>query len=529
MESNSQQLLSAGRLRLFVAILLRNAAAFSSLSPRITVAHFDSGHYQLVYRALLNISAESLELPLFAELEAEIQSMLDEDPEIIPESEIMALQDFLAYAYDPDTLGEDPNSSRLENFAVNVAKALLQEKNREDLLLSVRAEDLSLFPALLQKATLEAESIENSLQVQSIKPTFEEDWDTKTPLVITTTGLSFFDKFMRGGTSRGEGYGLMAPFGTCKTTLGVMLWACSARRCYAVKQSIGKIGISVLVTYEDARSPDIQHRLLMYAARISRNSLEVMGLEGMGALGADPDNPLPYEKKEFSSEIDAGMFKCERTRASDAINRLNEHTLCLDFSGSDPDYPNAGHGGPAEITSRIKSYLSSIKAATGLDYYVDNVIVDYVGLMVERDLTLGDVEDHKAVQQAVNRLIHGVSKQFGCHTWMLHQLSGQANSITKATKSMHHSDAKGSKSFAENLHFCFVVGNLNSEMMGMIHCTKHRRAPKMSPTVIQVEGDFNRVISPTNYVVDEKGNIVDSAIMASAGVSSVNLNDFENE
>jgi hypothetical protein len=30
-------------------------------------------------------------------------------------------------------------------------------------------------------------------------------------------------------------------------------------------------------------------------------------------------------------------------------------------------------------------------------------------------------------------------------------------------------------------------------------------------------------------VVDEKGNIVDSAIMASAGVSSVNLNDFENE
>ena len=91
--------------------------------------------------------------------------------------------------------------------------------------------------------------------------------------------------------------------------------------------------------------------------------------------------------------------------------------------------------------------------------------------------------------------------------------------MLSATKTLHHTDAKGSKSFAENLDFAMVIGNLNNDSMGQIACTKHRRFRRMPPSVIKVDGEFNMVLAPDNFHVDGKGNIVDKSTMTTAGIS----------
>ena len=89
-----------------------------------------------------------------------------------------------------------------------------------------------------------------------------------------------------------------------------------------------------------------------------------------------------------------------------------------------------------------------------------------------------------------------------------------------ATKVLHHTDAKGSKSFGENLDFCFVIGSLNNDSLGQCACTKHRRAQNIAPSVIKVDGEFNLVTSPDNFQVDTKGQIVDKDSMTTAGIDA---------
>jgi hypothetical protein len=90
------------------------------------------------------------------------------------------------------------------------------------------------------------------------------------------------------------------------------------------------------------------------------------------------------------------------------------------------------------------------------------------------------------------------------------------------TKTLHHTDAKGSKSFGENLDFSFVIGNLNSDSMGQIACTKHRRFRKVPPSIIRVDGEYNSVVGLNNYHIDSRGQIVEKSTMAAVGVSANN-------
>jgi hypothetical protein len=61
---------------------------------------------------------------------------------------------------------------------------------------------------------------------------------------------------------------------------------------------------------------------------------------------------------------------------------------------------------------------------------------------------------------------------------------------------------------------------LNNDSLGQIACTKHRRAGKNPPSVIKVDGEFGLVTSPTNYQVDNKGQIVDKDSMTTAGLDA---------
>ena len=528
MPSDRQQSrLSAAHLRLFVTILMQNETIFSHFKSKLTVAHFADESYQLLYRVLLDFHKENNCLPSFTEIWADLESMLEQDSEIISEGSRLDLEDFLSYASDPDTLdGEDVHTKWLEKFALRAGKRFLMFAQSDNLKLALHKggeiEDLSF---VLQKTLLELEMLKTMGIKDKAALTFDSNWDKRDPKIIRTTGLGFLDKYLGGGSAEGEVYGIMAPYGTCKTTLAVMLWCEAAKQCYEEKleNSEGKHGISVLVTYEAAKSPEILHRALMYAARVNRASLDKMGMDGLDSLLNDPENPLDYERKIFAQEIKDGVFEPERVRVENAITWLNSHTLCLDFSGSDKEYPTAGSNGIDEIVQRIKLELRT----RGSSCYVRNVIIDYLGLMVDRDATLkqqenGRQEDHKTYQTAVARIVREISKPFSCHTVVLHQLSGAANSMLSPTKTLHHTDAKGSKSFGENLDFSFVIGNLNSDSMGQIACTKHRRSRRVPPSIIRVDGEYNSVVGLNNYHIDSRGQIVEKSTMKSVGV---NVND----
>lgn len=528
MAKGQSKRLSASQKRLFMAIVLRNDVVFGHFREKLTVLHFKDESHQLLYRALLDHADAHSILPTLPELEANITAMFEEDPEVISEYGREDLEDLLAYAYDSDTWGDtEPTAKKMERYGFKCGQKILQTYHAGQAMVELEdARENDSFVELLAQFTQQQEILSHEGRQPGRTRVFAENWDKKAALRIASTGVDFFDKYMSGGQAPGEGYGLMAPYGTCKTTLAVMLWCLAAKQCFEQTLSEdhdGRKGMSVLVSYEAPLSPEIQHRSVMYAAQINRFSLEKMGNDGLAALSDDPDNPLPYEKKLFAAQIADGVFKSERTRVNECVGWLDEHVHCIDMSGSDREnFPGAGYGGVREIVNRIKLELRE-RGSDGSEWYVKNVIVDYLGLMVDRDSTLrksDPVEDHKAYQAAVAQIVNLVSKPFDCPSWILHQLSGVANATLNPTKVLHHTDAKGSKSFGENLDFCFVIGSLNADSLGQVACTKHRRAGKQAPSVIKVDGEYNLVTSPTNFQIDNKGQIVDKDSMNTAGLST---------
>jgi len=514
--------LSGAHVRLFMAILLHNEAVFADFQGKLTVDHFSEESYRLLYRVMLDLFQDNAALPTSAEVWTELESHFEADSEIVSEESRLDLEEFLEFAYDPELFHDSPpTGKKMENFAFKVGKRLLWQYTQHKIEVTVRnAPSLDQLPFILQQHQAELDVIEMTSQKKQATLTMGPNWSKHRPMDIRSTGLGFLDRYMGGGAAAGEAYGFMAPYGTCKTTVAVMLWSCAAQQCYEDTLSEnwdGRKGLSVLVTYEAPLAPEILHRLVMYSAQVSRYSLERMGMDGIDALGDDPDNPLPYEKERFKQQLTDVVFKTEKQRVAEIEPWVNAHTLCLDFSGSDPEHPTAGSGGIPEIVQRIRQELR----LRGPEYYVRNVIVDYLGLMVDRDLAIKNAkkqaEDHKTYQQAGEQVVHQISKFFNCHTWLMHQLSGQANAKLSATATMHHTDAKGSKSFAENLNFAFVVGNLNIDGLGQITCTKHRRYRKLPATIIKVDGEFNLVLSPDNYQIDNRGNIVDKATASLVG------------
>jgi replicative DNA helicase len=513
-----------------MAVLLQNETVFQQFYGKLSVENFSDESHQLLYRMLLDFWEQHNTLPCEAETYVEIEAYFDKDDEIISAAGRDDLEDLLNYAYDEDTFGtNDPSSSKMTKFAFRAGKRFLQQCYVDKISVDLKElPTLDMMADFFSNAATQSEWL--ALNEHSNKPkyTLDENWACMNPFIVQSTGLSFLDRYMAGGARKQEGYGLMAPYGTCKTTLAVMLWSLAAQQCYAETLRDdwdGKKGLTFLVTYEAPLSPEIQHRVVMYSAQVHRESLEKMGVDGLDALHNDPENPLPYEQKKFQREINDGVFETERKRIERITPYINDHTVCLDLTGADPDWPNAGHGGIAEIVQRIKLEMRN----RGKNHYVKNVIIDYLGIMVDQDSTLGKnkEDDHKLYQKKVSELVLSLAIKFDCHLWVLHQLSGSANAMLSPTKTMHHTDAKGSKSFAENLHFAFVIGNLNMDQLGQIACTKFRRAKRLPPSIIRVEGEFNDVVAPTNYHIDAKGQIIDKdTISSTGGQVSPSVNDF---
>jgi|TARA_R110000824_G_scaffold304281_5_gene492107 hypothetical protein len=523
--SKQRSRLTAREVRQCLKTLCESTELFSLFHEQLEVSHFSGFEiYQLVYRVLTNFYSEHGELPGPGIIWTECDSILEDMPDHFTEDELVDLEAFLNDVYESEGWTGVVEDKQQVRWALNKIRDFIEERVITDCVGPLLQgptvpTDLPDFLEQMGDRVIQLQSIEEQ---EEGNLTFGSGWDKQAGLPIRSTGLTYLDDFMSGGHCPGEVYGILAPYGTCKTTLATML-ACNEAR-YAQQQydplKPDRFGLSVIVSYEAPKQPELHHRFLMYLAQIRRDSLAAMGDDGISGLGNDSAAPLPYEKELFYQHIQDQMFIPEQSRALQCVDLLNKHCLVLDMTGNDPVRPGAGGGGLREINRRIRLEL----ARRGPEYYLTSVIIDYVGALVKRAMAVSN-EDSNELRHHITKVPllarNEIAVEFKCPVWLVHQLSGQANSVLKPGASLHHTDSAESKSFAENLDFAFVIGNLNADNMGQIACTKHRRAANVPPKVIQVDGMFNTVLARDDMFVDSHTRaILDKDTASTAGIVS---------
>jgi hypothetical protein len=487
--------------RFMMAVLIRNEQAFKAVAPDLTPENF--GHYDAMYavlwKAVLSLHQEFGVLPDDTMLGTEIRNILTASPGELTDPEIEQLEEFLDFAYDDESFRKPiEECDEYVAWAIKVTKLYLEEQlSREisELTSTANSSAPAELPSLLAKHQQQSERIASITHYET-ELAFPEGWDKEAAIEVSSTGLAFIDKFMGGGHAPGEVYGLMGPYGSCKTTLSVMMAAEACdKACEKMKEPDwnGKKPLVFFFSYE-APKKELRNRILSYKAKILRKTVDSLdAVKGLSELNKDPNNLRDYEQRLFADKIARGEpVMCEYERAQKIIPLLNDHLLWMDMTGADPVNRGAGTDYVAEISRRISAELRRRPGTCcGL------VIVDYVGAMVRRHMAAHDKDEN-----ALRHLIGGapiqfkteVALAFDCPVWLIHQFSGAANAKGVGAK-MHHTDSAEAKNFGENLDFAYCLGNLDGESRGLLWCTKTRRADrKDNNSVIKVDGALSRVL-----------------------------------
>lgn len=517
-------LLSDDQYYVFLGYLSYNQDFLESIRQTLINNEIPDEAYEFYVKALIDFYDTFGRLPSKLEIQTDLRGRVEAAD--LEDYEISKLNRLLKTIFSSGYRRQVKQTSYdLEAYVRTIASIILKKAQTQ-----FAIEELSDFqrtgegelPLLFENFQSKSEEINLVGEAPKVNLTFKDGWDLENPMVVKTSGLAMFDRYM-DGVAKNEIYLFFAPYGVCKTTVAVQLWAESAKMSLQEELSYHERAallepdeevpefereISVFISFEPPTSPELHHRLLMCAAKISRDSLKRMGTMGLAGLSDEIDNPKVYEQDIFSEEIATGLFIPERQRAVEVIEWINTYTLVLDFSGSNMTHANAGTGGVPEIVACINAELRSREKETGVKHRVRNVMLDYLGAMLER--VYGEKASENAVltQVMVKRLVDGVSKKYGCHIWVMQQLSGLANAQLNPTAKLHHTMGKGCKSVGENADFCFVVGHLEPvNQIGQLVCTKARRAKMQKSVLVKVEGEYNTVRMASGYGVDATGSI----------------------
>jgi hypothetical protein len=148
------------------------------------------------------------------------------------------------------------------------------------------------------------------------------------------------------------------------------------------------------------------------------------------------------------------------------------------------EYPKQGSG----YLEEVASWLEREKR---LGHMPCCVIIDYAGLCVKRHVHERGLRDEKyyaLLSHFGYECLRLIAQPFDTPVWIMHQLSGEANKRTSATK-QHHADAAGSRSFAENLWFCFELGIPDPYLKAMWFTNDiARRAINGEPIIVRLHG-----------------------------------------
>jgi hypothetical protein len=493
---NAQQpVLDEHKRELMLAIFIRNQTAFLEARPELKPEHFgpfDLAH-QLVWSVVCDFYDRYEALPDDTLLATEIETVLTAHPDMLPTASYDRLNSFRELAFSPDTFpGKSIETSPvLHRWALDALKCLRNE-GMASRLKGAAGTDSTVpvnFPKLISDFAAESDKIA-AIGAGVGTTAFPKDWHRSSPFKTWSTGLDFVNKYMGGGQVDGEVYGLLGPFGSCKTLCACTL-AIEAARFFAAEAAQNpdrKRKVAFLLSYE-ADVAEIQRRTLGYAAKIQRSEMEAIPADcPLEEANLSRTGKLKeYERFVFKKALAEGKtVSGELERLIHAQNTLNPYFIPLDMKGR----RGIGSGGIKEAARLIAAECRHHDVECGW------VGIDYVKAMIARFMQAGEMSNDELrfqIQGVPLMAKDNIAHPFHCPVWLLHQLSGDANSFKPGVLA-DHTHSSESKSFAENLDFSFSIGKPEESLQAALFgCSKHRRQPGFPNSIIKIDGALNRV------------------------------------
>ena len=498
-------LTSSQKILLF-AMLIRKESAFCMAREQLREEHFGPADekYAILWRVVQRCYEDGGCLPdestLSVELAAELSCRIDNEESTVPDE----LEEFLTIAFhqlDSERFNDRLAAKYLRMF---LEDALAEQARTLFTMSTWSPQDLfSLTTSLAEQA-----SAIQGISGSRLDVPFPEGWDCEGPLVEKwRTGCDFFDYFLggeEGGDSPGEVYGLMGPFGSCKTTTIIQLATNRAVQAYDRWVQGGRTGPKPYVYYMfwEGTVAEVRVRALATLGQIHRATLA----EGRWSeLSTSVSNLKEYERKMFARQLQEGApVWPEVVRKRWAERRLNQNFRIVDMTGNDPANPGRGTRLVDDVVDVIRQHQRDCENQ-GERACCVGVYIDYLIAAIDAYASA-----HKVRQEEISRKVkrvplalkNRVAVPFHCPVWIVQQLSGEANALSPGVVPKLTDSAEG-KSFAENLDFCFQYGGKTQEMYCVLACGKSRREAPRPPIVVRIDGDLATVRNVSDeYVLD---------------------------
>lgn len=483
--------------------------------------------------------------------------VIDVHGDDISDEELEEFDEFLELTYlkDERQLESPAVQSLFKKLLKSFKSDMLYDEIREEVLGS--GQNTPRLVEYLEQRYQAARQIE-AVYADATTELFAEGWDANPSILeLRSTGLAFLDEMLNGGEAAGEVYGLVAPFGSCKTTLAIQM-ACeratmsyetwqqqmrerrrrlrrAQRQGRTLKLPRPKLGVVYMFIFEDSVE-QMRVRALSYKAQIPQDRLR-----DLRELSDDPENRIDYERVEFESEFAEGLevpTELERIRAT--TRQLNDTFAVICMTGQGEEGRDLGGGGPREIRDIIEEDLKRRRDKLKCPVFVETIIVDFVAAAVERQAMLEGWREEQIRRATTAYPLHCVNElgvPFKTSVWCLHQLNGTANGlapglIPKGT------DTKDSKTFKQHLHGLITVGSKDNQNLCVFNMDKARRGDtNITPHIIRIEGAMSRIRAVSHeWALDRaSGQIVDRSELESVradhpgGVDRGHAAEYANE
>lgn len=511
-----------------LAIAVRNRDAFLAIRQQLDPPTMRrvSQSFAVIWKATTEYFDATGKLPDLPILSAEVTRVQEDEEYALSPSQAVEAGDLLDLIYD-DTAYKVPVETSAEHarWAVQTARKLLTllaaDKFKESL------EDpaaLVEMPTLLRAMTESVAAI-GAMATAKSTDLFAPGWDVVEQKPLYSTGLDLLDKFLTGARG-GEVYGVLGPYGSCKTTIAVQAVVEAGRQCanqhntatLAHEQAVaawkqgGRVGprpaapprpMAVYASYETPLQ-EFRERCLAFAAKVPRARLMAMDHRGVNSLRGPGDEPADYEKTLYADSIAKKLeFPSERERVLAEAATLGKYVLFLDMTGKTDERQGKGKGGVPELAADIQHEMRE----RGAKLHV--LWLDHAASMCEEEMIARELDPS---QRRV--LLRRIPKMLGtmiagpqdAGVFVLQQLSGEANSRSTTAK-IDHTDSDECKSFGMYLDFAITVTRPNADQIAVARCTKHRRTPPLPHRFIRVVGEYNRIEDVSDHYTMEGGGL----------------------
>ncbi len=331
------------------------------------------------------------------------------------------------------------------------------------------------------------------------------------PIEVWHTDVDFLRTPMVG-MAFPEIYGLMGPFGGGKSTMGLQIAVRTAELFMREHHELGKPLKHVFYFFYEGSQAEYWTRLWSLIGEVHKDRL-------LGVQSYD-DARLTRTGDPVSKRLDYERALAKRNGV--AIEKFpGEYDRILEGAAMIPNFHlkrmngDAGSGYVDEISAFLDEWRQDKEWEPGL------VSADYAGVAARRYCKAKGWDVDRNIRHLtygfVDEMADKVNQKFGCCSWILHQLAGAVTGRVAGAR-MHHSEGSETKQFAENLDFCFLLGNRDGKT-GMVRFdySKCRRTDKTGMYgILNFRGEYARFESVDDYTI-RNGEFVSNILAAQVG------------